>query len=111
MRLGQVAVLRELRATGQPVFRSDSGELMALPGGVLVLLQSDTDPAELLAPEGVAPGRIQPLGGLPDAWVVQTEPGLASLELANRLAELEEVLLSQPNWWRDRRARVARPVR
>ena len=38
---------------------------------------------------------------LENGFLVQTEPGFPSLELANELAAQEGVVISSPNWWRE----------
>ena len=86
---------------GQPVFQSDSGELMTLPGGVLLALdpewtQTETD--AFFAGNGIKLDRVSGLDFLANGFFVGTEPGFASLNLANALAGQEGVVLSSPNW-------------
>lgn len=92
----------------QPVFRADSGALMTLPGGVLVIFDAGLDRAAgeaILAANGIGLGVVSPLGSLPNGVFVETEPGFPSLELANELAGLEGIRSSSPNWWRERAKR------
>ena len=88
-----------------PVFRSESGgTLMTLPGGVLLKLDSswDQDTVEkFLSDNGIDAERASPIGFIENAFFVETEPGFASLELANSLAAKEGVEISSPNWWMD----------
>ena len=88
-----------------PVFRSESGgALMTLPGGVLLKLNSNWDQEtveEFLSDNGIDPKRASPIGFIENAFFVETEPGFASLELANSLAVKEGVEISSPNWWMD----------
>lgn len=83
------------------VFRSESGEEMGLPGGVILLLEANWSAAEVaafLAANGIAADRVSELGWIDNGFVIATEPGLASLTLANSLAGQPGVVLSSPNW-------------
>ena len=88
-----------------PVFRSESGRtLMTLPGGVLLKLDSSWDQEtveKFLSDNGIDAERASPIGFIENALFVETEPGFASLELANSLAAKEGVEISSPNWWMD----------
>ena len=88
-----------------PVFRSESGGgLMTLPGGVMLLLDSEWDQAavdKFFAGNDIPADQVTPLEFLDNGFFVETEPGLPSLELANSLAEQEGVVVSSPNWWRE----------
>lgn len=93
------------QSDGQPVFRSTSGLLMMLPGGVALVLDADwTDErtSAFFAANGISMSRVSPMDWLPNGYLVRTEPGFASLELANALAEVDGVEISSPNWWRER---------
>jgi hypothetical protein len=103
------AVLREAAgplkdvsgALQSPVLRDESGRARALPGGVVVTFDGAPDEAAaraLLARHGAAAAR--PLS--PGAWLVESPAGLASLELANRLAASGAFASAQPNWWVER---------
>ncbi len=90
---------------GLPVFRSPTGSLMTLPGGVLLALDeewSEGEVAAFFAANGIAAGRVSALDYVVNGFLVETEPGWASLELANALAEQEGVEVSSPNWWQER---------
>ena len=92
----------------QPVFLSESGELMTLPGGVIVALDAewDTDAtAAFFARNGIELDRVSELSYLTNGFFVQTDPGFASLDLANALAGQAGVGLSSPNWSRERTTR------
>lgn len=89
-----------------PVFLSEGGILMTLPGGVVLVLEESWDSARVsrfLREQGIAAGRVAPRDYVPNAFLVATEPGFASLTLANSLAEVEGVVIASPNW----RAEVA----
>ncbi len=84
-----------------PVFRSESsGNLMTLPGGVLVLFDSELDDAQIskfFTEQGISEDRVSPML-LDNAFQILTEPGFPALKLANRLATSAELLLASPNW-------------
>ena len=86
----------------EPVFRSESGNLMSLPGGVVLVLDpawSRSEVQAFFAGNSISLDRVSDLGELPNAFLVETEPGLPSLELANALAGQAGVEVSSPNWW------------
>ena len=93
----------------EPVFRSESGGgLMTLPGGVLLALDATWDQAQVddfFERNGISADRVTELGFVPNGFVVDTEPGFPSLELANALAGQDGVAVSSPNWWREVQAR------
>ena len=92
----------------QPVFLSESGELMTLPGGVIVALNAewDTDAtAAFFTRNGIELHRVSELSYVTNGFFVQTGPGFASLDLANALAGQAGVELSSPNWSRERTTR------
>ena len=63
----------------EPVFRSESGNLMSLPGGVVVILDpawSRSDVQAFFAGNSISLDRVSDLGELPNAFMVETEPGL-----------------------------------
>ena len=87
-----------------PVFRSESGTLMTLPGGVLLVLDPEWSAAEVssfFSTNGIKLDRVSELSYAPNGFFVETEPGFPSLELANTLAAQDGVELSSPNWWRE----------
>lgn len=88
-----------------PVFRdADSPAVKrALPGGVILTTRGPTDAASLerlLAGYGLSVARQLDADGI--RWLVETAPGMAGLELANRLHESGEFAAAAPNWWRER---------
>lgn len=87
-----------------PVFRSESGELMTLPGGVLLVLNAEWSQAQVdsfFTDNGIKSDSITELSYATNGFFIETEPGYRSLELANSLAALDGVELSSPNWGRD----------
>ena len=90
---------------GQPVFRSESGgELMTLPGGIMLALDPEWDQAaveEFFSRNGISLERTSELDFLVNGFFVETGPGFPSLELANALAGQEGVIISSPNWARE----------
>ena len=85
-----------------PVFRSESGgELMTLPGGVLLVLDpswTGSDADAFFSRNGIKRSRVTELTFTRNAYFVETAPGLPSLRLANSLAEQKGVEISSPNW-------------
>lgn len=84
-----------------PVFRSESsGEMMTLPGGVLVLFESEYGAAEInsfFTEHGISKGLVTPTL-LDNSFEIGTAPGFDSLELANRLAGQPGVVFAIPDW-------------
>ena len=92
----------------QPVFLSESGELMTLPGGVIVALNAEWDAeatAAFFTRNDIELDRVSELSYVTNGFFVETEPGLPSLDLANALAGQPGVELSSPNWSRERTTR------
>ena len=92
------------RSDEQPVFRSESGRLMTLPGGVLLVLDPEWSQAQVnsfFSANGIKLDRVSELDYVDNGFFVETEPGFPSLELANTLAALEGVAVSSPNWSRE----------
>ncbi len=87
-----------------PVFQSQSGALMTLPGGVLLALDKTWSAEQtdaFFGRNGIKPAQVSELGYIANGFYVETEPGFPSLELANSLAEQRGVRISTPNWQRD----------
>ena len=92
---------RHDEADTDPVFRSQAGDLMTLPGGVLLALDAEWDQARVnrfFSDHGIDRSRVQERDFATNAFFVESEPGFPSLNLANELAEQEGVLISSPNW-------------
>ncbi len=108
---GDTSIVEQRGGSGgsEPVFRSESGgELMTLPGGILLALDAQWDQAQVddfFDRNGISADRISELGFIPNGFVVETEPGFPSLELANALADQDGVTVSSPNWWREVQAK------
>ena len=94
-----------------PVFRAqpNNGALQALPGGVVVILNPTLEAStveEWLDENDLTIEKNLTLSKY--AFLIQTAPGIESLELANQLIENDEegiVLNSSPNWWSERHTR------
>ena len=87
-----------------PVFRSESGSLMTLPGGILLVLSAKWSQAEtdaFFSDNDVKMDRVSELSYVANGFFIETEPGFPSLELANELADLDGVEVSSPNWGRE----------
>ncbi|MBH76909.1 MAG: hypothetical protein CL897_01560 [Dehalococcoidia bacterium] len=102
---GETSIVRKQarheHAVVQPVFRSQSGELMTLPGGVLLVLDEawgHESVSRFFADNGIANESVQKRSYATNAFFLETDPGFPSLNLANRLARQEGVLISSPNW-------------
>ena len=90
------------RSTGLPVFTSPSGDLMTLPGGVLLLLDQDWTEARVkrfFADNAISASDVSALGWIDNGYFIETAPGFPSLTLANALAGQLGVEISSPNWW------------
>lgn len=74
--------------------------MRALPGGVIVHLDpawSSEEAESWLLSRNLQPAREI----LPNAFLVPSEPGLAALELANRLRQEQGVVAAMPDWWQE----------
>ena len=92
---------RHTEANSEPVFRTESGQIATLPGGVILVLDRSWDEARVdafFASRGIARTGVQDMTFTANAFLIETAPGLPSLELANALAGLEGVVISSPNW-------------
>ena len=103
--LGSITRQQSGPGDDQPVFRSESGgELMTLPGGIMLALDPEWDQAaveEFFSRNGISLDRTSELDFLDNGFFVETEPGFPSLELANALAGQDGVIISSPNWARE----------
>lgn len=92
-----------------PVFSDgpQGGQLRSLPGGVLITLPKGVD-AEKWA-EANQKKLVRPIGS-GTTWLVETPPGLKSLETAQELGKDPAVVSSTPNWWVHLEARKAQPT-
>ena len=88
-----------------PVFKSESGgELMTLPGGVLLALDPAWDDAEVedfFSQNSISADLVSEMDFIENGFLIDTEPGFPSLDLANELARQDGVLISSPNWSRE----------
>ena len=87
-----------------PVFRSESGSLMTLPGGVLLVLSAEWSQAEtntFFSNNGIKMDRVSELSYIANGFFIETESGFPSLDLANDLSALVGVAVSSPNWGRE----------
>ena len=89
------------RADGELVFLSESGSEMRLPGGVIVLLDpgwSAAQTAGFFTGNKIEASLVSDFEPFENGFFVDTEPGLASLTLANSFVGQPGVVLSSPNW-------------
>ena len=96
-------------ATVLPVFRPESGGgKMTLPGGVVLLLDETWDQAavdKFLSGNNINADRLTEIEFLDNAYLVKTDAGFPSLEMANSLHGQDGVIASSPNWSRERVAK------
>ncbi len=92
-----------------PEFRMESGGgLMTLPGGVMLLLDPEWDEAEVnnfFTSNNISTDDVKELGFVDNGFLVNTEAGFPSLNLANELAGKMGVISASPNWSRERQAK------
>lgn len=84
----------------------NGGRLRALPGNVIVTLNpalSGDEIEEWARMNGQRIVATMRYGR--NIVVVESAPGLASLELANQLREWNDVVAAEPNWWQETSAR------
>ena len=77
---------------------------MTLPGGVLLALDPDWDEAqveEFFSENGISSDEVSELEFIENGFLVETESGFPSLDLANDLAGQDGVRISSPNWSRE----------
>ena len=87
-----------------PVFRSESGSLMTLPGGILLVLSAERSQEEtdaFFSDNDISMDRVSELSYVANGFFIETAPGFPSLDLANRLAGMDGVEVSSPNWGRE----------
>ena len=87
-----------------PAFRSESGSLMTLPGGVLLVLSAEWSQSEtnaFFSNNDIKMDRVSELSYIANGFFIETEPGFPSLDLANDLSALVGVEVSSPNWGRE----------
>ena len=92
---------RHATSDTQPVFRSPGGQLMTLPGGVLLVLDDSWDEARVdrfFADSGISRSDAGSRDWAVNAFFIRTKPGFPSLTLANELVGREGVEIASPNW-------------
>jgi hypothetical protein len=105
---GAEQALRQARAVNpagkySPVFSDgaeDGGRKRALPGGVIVYFKPDWTESQIgawTASQGLSIASKLEIG--PNIYVLQTAPGFAALETANRIHQSGAVVSAEPNWW------------
>ena len=99
----QVQLLRveEIQGDAVPIFLDlNYGTEVQFPGGVIAIMQPDAGRKELAAAlNDIRPHTtFEQFPGIRSAFIIDTEPGLASLEFANILAANQSVQSASPNW-------------
>ncbi|MCY4102102.1 MAG: S8 family serine peptidase [bacterium] len=104
---GAEAVLPDFDGNGTSVFEgarwvaTDTGQVMALRGGVIVQFQPGTTDARargVLADHDAGGGSVSVLGGLADSYYVATGSPLDALLIADTLAGESSVRSVSPDW-------------
>ena len=75
---------------------------MTLPGGVLLVLDADWTATEVnafFATNSIKQTQVSELDFVDNGYFIETDPGFPSLNLANKLASQDGVIISSPNWW------------
>ncbi len=107
VRSGQMSIVRKQVKNGEDdyqVFRGQSGQLMTLPGGVVLVFAPELSREEMevfFAGNGISMDGVSKMDFTKNAFFVNTESGFASLHLANELSGKDGVILSSPNWWQE----------
>lgn len=103
----QAAARAKAHGKTSPVLRdAPGGAMRALPGNVIVRLNpslGEMEVSQWLAAQGLVD--VGRLGFGKNILIVRSAPGLASLELANRLQASGTVLSAQPEWWQQMESR------
>ena len=87
--------------------------MMTLPGGVLLVLDPgwDQDTVEsFFSRNGISRHRTSELDFVGNGFLLETEPGFPSLDLANALAGQDGVVTSSPNWGERNAIEVSSPL-
>lgn len=104
-----VKAMPSTKAVGKgmsPVYRDASSaeaRARALPGGVIVQLRRpmpEDQARTWLKDQGLT--AVREVGTGSGIWLVDSEPGNASLQLANKLYESGQFVSASPNWWQPR---------
>lgn len=106
VRIWRLAESAPVPPAASPVL-SEGSTVRALPGGVIVRLDPRWDPETVrqwLERQGLTLARELPVG--PNTLELASAPGLAALELSERLRGQEGVISSSPNWWQVREPRL-----
>ncbi|MCB1157441.1 MAG: hypothetical protein H7A25_25990 [Leptospiraceae bacterium] len=97
----------EFPQSSSPVFRDASGHFYGLPGNVLIFFPEGTGEKEalkLLKEKQYTVIRKLPLRSRL-VFVLESPPGIPSLELADKLQEERNPFQALPNWWISRNIR------
>lgn len=87
-----------------PIF-TENGKTKGLPGGVIVTVRSTVSVDQVeshLRSAGLSPVRALNFDASGRTWLVTSDAGKASLDMANRLQESGQFLAAIPNWWTQR---------
>lgn len=88
-------------SSAETVFETQSGIEMSLPGGVILMLDPEWSPqqaAAFFAEHGIEPRDATEMSWIDNGFVVDADPGVGSLLLANSLVGQPGVVMSAPDW-------------
>jgi len=94
-----------MNSSVSPVFTNGQagGQRMALPGGILVTFKADWDKKKVEQWTSKNKITIKQKLNVGNMYVLNSAPGIASLDLANSIYESGSVESASPNWWHDLR--------
>ncbi len=93
-----------MKGSLSPVFtnsKSGGGQRRALPGGILVTFNSDWNDKKVkqwVTAKGLTIKQKMNFGNI---YLLDSAPGMASLNMANSIYESGEVEGASPNWWQE----------
>ena len=100
------ALSTSMKGSLSPVFtngKSGGGQRRALPGGILVTFKADWDESKVKQWVGEKGMTIKQKMNFGNIYLLDSAPGLDSLNLANSIYESGEVEGASPNWWQELR--------
>lgn len=94
------ALSTSMKDSLSPVF-TNGGQRMVLPGGIIVTFKAGWDENKVKQWADSKGLTIKQKMNFGNMYVLNSEPGLASLNLANSIYESGEVEGASPNWWQE----------
>ncbi|MDY6934651.1 MAG: hypothetical protein SVZ03_10585 [Spirochaetota bacterium] len=91
-----------LNGNYSPVFRDSSGQRRALPGNIIVFMEQRWDRKRVNRwAESNKLKIIKRISSHHNAYIIETPPGMASLDISNNLRDARGVASVYPNWWKE----------